>query len=137
MRLLYRGPAAGCRGFSRRYKAALCGGFMDRCRSIAAATQDLALADVVGRADHALALHALDDARGAVVADLQVPLDEAGRGFAFAQHQVDRLIVELIARALAVLGERRHLVLLVGGDVLEISRRRPVLLEEADDRFDL
>src|SRR5690242_8050161 len=36
--------------------------------------QDLALAHMIGGADHALGFHALDDARGAVVADLQMPL---------------------------------------------------------------
>src|SRR5260370_18546557 len=59
--------------------------------------QDLALADMVGRTDHALTFHALDDAGGAVVADLQIPLDEAGAAFALARHQCDRLFVELVA----------------------------------------
>src|SRR5262249_37471991 len=38
------------------------------------ARQHLALADMVGGADHAFRLHALDDARGTVVADLEVAL---------------------------------------------------------------
>src|SRR5690348_8147329 len=63
------------------------------------ARQHLALADVVGGADHALLLHALDDAGGSVVADLQVALDEAGRALALARHERDRLVVELVALA--------------------------------------
>src|SRR5260370_18374487 len=52
---------------------------------------------MVGRTDHALTFHALDDAGGAVVADLQIALDEAGAAFALARHQGDRLVVELVA----------------------------------------
>src|SRR6266404_1041648 len=70
------------------------------------ARQDLALADMIGRAHHALALHALDDAGGAVVADLQVALDEAGAALALARHQGDRLIVELVALALLPLARQ-------------------------------
>src|SRR5437867_973487 len=64
------------------------------------ARQHLALADVVGRADDALALHALDDAGGAVVADLQIALDEACAALAFARHERNGLVVELIALAI-------------------------------------
>jgi hypothetical protein len=49
---------------------------------------------MVRRPDHALLLHALDEPRGAVVADLQVALDEGGRGLALARHKRDRLIVQ-------------------------------------------
>src|SRR5437879_2900249 len=51
------------------------------------ARQDLAFADMVGRADDALALHALDNAGSAVVADLQVALDEACAALALAGDQ--------------------------------------------------
>src|SRR3982750_3662408 len=74
------------------------------------ARQHLALADVVGRADHALLLHALDDAGGAVIADLQVALDEAGRALALARHQGDRLVVELVALALLAVARRATLL---------------------------
>jgi hypothetical protein len=46
--------------------------------SIDAARQHFALADMVRLAYHAFRFHALDDARGAVVADLQMALHEAG-----------------------------------------------------------
>src|SRR5580704_6896069 len=68
--------------------------------------QDLALADMVGRTDHALAFHALDDAGGAVVADLQVALDEARAAFALARHQRDRLVIELVALAVLALARQ-------------------------------
>ena len=57
------------------------------------ARQDLALADMIGGADDALALHAFDDAGGPVVADLQVALDEAGAALALTRHQGNRLVV--------------------------------------------
>ena len=64
------------------------------------AGQDLALADVVGGGHDALFFHALDDAGGAVVADLQVALDEADAAFALARDEGDGLVVELVALAL-------------------------------------
>src|SRR5579885_1781789 len=54
--------------------------------------QHLALADVVGLADHAFGLHPLDDPGGAVVADLEMPLDKAGRGLALAADQCHPLV---------------------------------------------
>src|SRR6185437_1324891 len=107
--------------------------------SIDVARQHFALADMVGGADNAFRLHALDDAGGAVVADLQVALDEAGRRLALAAHQRHRLVVELVARAaaLAVAGEEiAALLLVVLGDLVDIDRRAAVLLEEADDTLD-
>ena len=62
-------------------------------RSIAAARQNLALADMVGGADDPFGLHALDDPGGAVVADLQMALHKAGRRLALAAHHRDRLRV--------------------------------------------
>src|SRR5262249_45501284 len=81
------------------------------------AREDLALADVVGGRHHAFALHALDDAGGAVVADLQVALDEAGRALALTRDQGDRLIVELVALALLAFARRTAASLLALGIV--------------------
>src|SRR5216683_413675 len=61
-----------------------CSAVQAHARSIDIARQHLALADMIGGADDALGLHALDDARGAVVADLQVALHETGRRLALA-----------------------------------------------------
>src|SRR5262249_54157847 len=66
--------------------------------------QDFALADAVGGADDAFLLHPLDDPRRAVVADLQVALDEAGRGLALAADDRNGLVVERVAAAAALLG---------------------------------
>src|SRR5262249_15235613 len=44
--------------------------------------EHLALADMVGGADHAVVLHALDDSRRTIVADLQMALHKARRGLA-------------------------------------------------------
>src|SRR5260370_34787464 len=83
-----------------------CSAVQARARSIDIARQHFAFADMVGGADDALGLHALDDARGAIVADLQVALDEARRRLALAAHQRHRLVIERIARAaLAVAAE--------------------------------
>src|SRR5688500_3734331 len=59
------------------------------------ADQDLAFSGVVGRADQAVLLHLLDDRGGAVVADRKAPLDVAGGDFSVAQHDGDRLVVEI------------------------------------------
>src|SRR5271156_6659195 len=103
-----------------------------------AADQHLALADMVGLADHALGLHALDQARRAVVADLQIALDEAGRGLALARHQRDRLVVEIVARAAALLIEAALAAaeLLVLGDRLDIGRLA-LVFQKADHLLDL
>src|SRR3954453_19673921 len=69
--------------------------------------QHLALADMVGGADHAFGLHALDQLGGAVVADLEVALDKARRGLAFAAYQRGRLIVQLVARAALLVAAER------------------------------
>src|SRR5215218_11347635 len=87
------------------------------------ACEHLTLADMVGGGDHALALHALDDAGGAVVADLQVALDEAGRAFALTGDQRDRLVVELVALALlALAGANALLAVGIVGDRVDIGR---------------
>src|SRR5690242_2969401 len=90
------------------------------------AREHLALADMVGGGHDTLALHALDDAGGAIVADLQVALDEAGRALALARHQSDRLVVELVAFALlaAALARRAALLALgIVGDGVDVGRR--------------
>ena len=51
---------------------------MLQLRSVAAAGQDFALADMVGRADDAFGFHSLDDSCRPVVADLKVALYETG-----------------------------------------------------------
>ncbi len=56
--------------------------------------QHLPLADMVGRPHHAVLLHLFDQLRRAVVADVQMPLDEGGRGLAFAHHQFHRTVVQ-------------------------------------------
>src|SRR6266581_7984563 len=60
--------------------------------------EDLAFALMVGLADHAVFFHALDEARGAVVADLEPALDVGGRDLALARDDGDRLVIEIIAR---------------------------------------
>src|SRR5258708_36018646 len=111
------------RKFSRRHDVA-------RPRSalgvVDVARHDLALADMVGAAHDAFLLHALDDAGGAVVADLQVAMDEAHAALALARHEGDRLIVELVALALlATLARQAKPTLFalgIVGDALDIGR---------------
>src|SRR5437764_6198788 len=86
--------------------------------------EDLAFADMVGRADDALGFHALDEPRGAVVADLQIALHKARRGLALAGDERHRLVIQRIARAAFVLAEAvkaaaRAVIL---GDVEEVLR---------------
>src|SRR5258708_21545474 len=80
---------------------------------------------MVGGGHPALALHALDDAGGAVVADLQVALDEAGRALALAGDQRDRLVVELVAFWLLAIARQATALFRVGivGDRFDIVRR--------------
>src|SRR5262245_24297125 len=51
---------------------------------IVAAHENFPFSGVVSRADQTLFLHALDEGRGAVVADAEPPLHVAGRGLAVA-----------------------------------------------------
>src|SRR5438270_7860933 len=101
--------------------------------------EDLALADMVGGADDALGFHALDEARGAVVADLQIALHKARRGLALAGDERHGLVVQRNARAAFLLAERiepaaaRAIIL---GDVEEVLRLA-VPLQERDDALDL
>src|SRR5690606_20395984 len=88
-----------------------------------AADQDLALAGVVGLADDALALHALDQRRRLVVADGEAALDIGGGGLLVAEDDVDGLVVEFVARGVAeflAAGVGRIELLLLGGDGIEI-----------------
>lgn len=57
--------------------------------------QDFPLADIVRRTDYSLMLHPLHKRGGAVVADLQSPLDIGGRGFLVPKNERNRLIVKI------------------------------------------
>src|SRR5215470_5399625 len=90
---------------------------------------------MVGGADDALRLHAFDEARGAVVADLQIALHKARRGLALARDERDGLVVERVARAALVLAEAvepaaaRAVIL---GDVEDVARLAVPLQERHD-----
>src|SRR6516165_5991607 len=106
-----------------------------------AAHQDFALARMVGLADHALVLHPLHERSGPIIADLQPPLDVAGRGLAVAQHDLHGLLIKVGRVADPHAGRVEHravLVLLVaaGGDGFEILRGA-LRLEVTDDLLDL
>src|SRR5262245_12507573 len=94
-----------------------------------AVDQDLALAGMIGLADDPFLLHPLHDRGGAIVADLQPPLDVAGRSLTVAQYDLHSLLVEVgrvAGRAHACCVEYRVAVLVfavAGRDVLEILRR--------------
>ena len=78
---------------------------------------------MVGGADDALLLHALDDAGGAVVADLQMALDKTGRGLALAGDERHRLVVKLIAAAAVVVEGGAEFAAALGdvlGDLLDV-----------------
>src|SRR5512139_1723575 len=105
------------------------------------AHQDFALPGVVGLADHPLLFHAFHQGGRPVVADLQPALNVAGRGFAVAQHDLYRLLVEVPALRLAHAGGIEDgiavLVLLFGGgDGFEVLRRA-LRFEMADDLLNL
>src|SRR3546814_20014756 len=61
--------------------------------------KQFALAHVSGSRDQTRFLHALDDAGGAVVADLEVALHKAGRCLAVLQHHRHGAVVEVVATA--------------------------------------
>src|SRR5437763_5716492 len=100
--------------------------------------EDLAFADMVGRADDPLGFHALDQPRGAVVADLQIALHKARRGLALARDERHGLVVQRIARAAFVLAAKaveaaaRAVIL---GDVEEVLRLA-VPLQERHEALD-
>lgn len=72
-------------------------------------------------ADHALTFHLLDDTRRAVIADLQMALDKAGRGLLLAGHKRYRIVVQLVARLAAAFTAFTALEVAFG-DVFDIAR---------------
>ena len=52
---------------------------------------------MIGGADDAVAFHLLDDGGSPIIADLQMSLNKACRGFLLADHQLHRLIIEVVA----------------------------------------
>jgi hypothetical protein len=72
-------------------------------RSFAAASQNLAFSDMIGGSDNAFRFHSLDDPRCAIVADLEMTLDEARRRLTLATHYRHCLGVQIVGRlAIAV-----------------------------------
>jgi hypothetical protein len=63
--------------------------------------QDLAFALVIGLRDHSFFFHLFDQARGAVIADLQAALDIGGRYFPIPRDDRDRLVEQIIAAVAA------------------------------------
>src|SRR5262245_20808148 len=103
--------------------------------------ENLALSGCVGCGNDPFLLHALDQARSLVVADLKPTLDIARRHLLVAQNDLDRLIIELVARATleAAFGPTlaaASLVLGLLGDTVNIFGRA-LGLEMADDLLDL
>eukprot|EP01036_Dinobryon_divergens_P015437 gene15437-biopygen13681 len=64
---------------------------------------------MVGGRDDAFLLHPLDQRGGLVVADGEAALDVGGRGLLVVEDDRHRLVVELVARATALVAERRGL----------------------------
>ena len=60
------------------------------------ADQYFATADPVGGTDDAFFFHHLDDPGGPVIADLEMPLDKAGRCLAFAGDQGNGLVIVFV-----------------------------------------
>ena len=52
---------------------------------------------MISGADNAVAFHLLDDGGSPIIADLQMSLNKACRGFLLADHQLHRLIIEAVA----------------------------------------
>src|SRR5512132_2112063 len=100
------------------------------------ARQHFAPADAVGLADQALRFHAFDQSGGPVVTDLQTALNEAGGGFAFIEHDRDRVAIEFVALSVVIADEGgRILVVRLGNrvDVLGFTLR----FQRLADRLDL
>src|SRR5262245_39133576 len=103
--------------------------------------ENLALSGCVGCGNDPFLLHPLDQARSLVVADLEPALDIARRHLLVAQNDLDRLIVELVARAaleaaFASTLAASSIVLRLLGDALDIFGRA-LGLEVANDLLDL
>src|SRR5690606_10807225 len=104
------------------------------------AHQNLALAGVVGGGDDAFALHALDQGGGLVVADAEAPLDIGGGGLLVGEHDMDGLVVKLVAGAgigiPAAIGAKFAALLVILDDRIEIIGRT-LALEMSDHGLDL
>src|SRR5262245_54015361 len=103
--------------------------------------ENLALPGCVRCGNDPFLLHALDQARCLVVADLKAALHIARRHLLVAQNDLDGLIIELIARAAleaALAGAVATTAFLLGllGDALDIFGRA-LGLEMANDLLDL
>src|SRR3546814_11095784 len=85
---------------------------------------------MVGAADDAFLFHALHDAGGAVVADLQVALDKRRAGLALAADQSHRLVVESVFLAAAFAATRAGRPLFSPG----IGGHRPAIASSASPR---
>ena len=68
------------------------------------ANQNLAPANAIGGADDAFHLHLFNDPGGAIVADLQVTLDEAGGCLAFARDESQRFVIKGVTISTAATG---------------------------------
>src|SRR5262249_30631812 len=103
--------------------------------------QNFALTGVVGLADDAFLFHALHQRGRAVVADLQPALDIARRGFAVADDDLHRLLVEVATIRLAhprrvQEGSAGFVPILELPDSIKVLRGA-LRFEMADDFFDL
>ena len=99
------------------------------------ADQDFAAADPVGLANHAFALHRLDDPGSPVVADLEMTLDKAGRCLALAGDQGNGLVIMFIIICTASVGFTEHRLAGILGDGFDIIRCR-LGFQMADHAFD-
>src|SRR5690606_28469247 len=97
--------------------------------------KNLTLSLMVGRADNTLFLHQFDEARRAVIADLQAALDVACRGTLVAGDNGDGLVIEVIARAGTIKREGVFALFFLGGDGFEIFRHT-LLFQKGHDFFD-
>src|ERR1700687_3460405 len=103
---------------------------------VVAANQDFAFAGVVRLTDNAFLFHPLHQGRGAIIADLQPPLNVAWRRLAIAGHDLHGLAVEIGGLRGAHPGrieDRAVLALdvILGGHGIEVLRRA-LGLEMAD-----
>ena len=102
--------------------------------------QDFPLTGMIRLADDALLLHSFHQRGGTVVADLQTPLNIAGRSLAVARHDRHRLLIKIAAFAAAHRGsvEDRIAVFVLrifGGHRFEIFRHA-LRLQMAHHSFD-
>src|SRR5262249_32754301 len=69
------------------------------CILVGGFNQDFPLTGMIRLADHALRFHAFHQRGGTVVANLQPPLNIAGRSLAVARHNRHRLLIKIAALA--------------------------------------